>query len=101
MLGRPPSVNASVNARTQTIILSVVVGCTDAAATGASGHWVTVGRDGNYTVAIDTATLKRGYLDFATVYYVSYHTRHAVPRLHDGKKFNRELVRSVVRCDSL
>jgi hypothetical protein len=76
-------------------------GCSDASASASSRGWVQVGRDGNYIVWIDTSRLTKGRFERMSVYGVWYRTDHAVPRLQDGKPFNREIVHSVVQCDSL
>jgi len=75
--------------------------CSDASANNSTARWVTVGRDANYTVSIDTSRLTRSFIGDARVYVVWYRTDHAVPRLHEQKPFNREIVQSAVRCDSL
>src|SRR5689334_20594841 len=68
-------------------------------------NWVTVVRDANYTIAIDSSLIQHEYWWYAgtrfDIYRVWYRTDHAKPRLHDDKSFNREVVHSLVRCDSL
>jgi hypothetical protein len=70
-----------------------------------SVRWVRVARDANYNIYLDTGRLEQvngpGYRGYG--YSVWYRTDHALPRVHQGNKklFNRELVQSIVRCDSL
>ena len=67
-------------------------------------RWMRVARDANYEIAIDTARISVGRMWWGriyTVYDVWYRTDHAVPRLHKDKSFSREVVRSIVQCDSL
>lgn len=89
-------------ARQGIVALSLIgiAACTSADASP-SGRWVQLGRDANYTVWIDTVALKREYLDHMPGYLVWYRTDHTAPRLHHRKPFNREIVESVVACDSL
>ena len=82
-----------------------VAACTNASADERSLRWVRVVRDANYDIAIDTAQVKRSveWWDHTMLqtYRVWYRTDHAAPRLHEGKQFNREVVQSIVYCDSL
>lgn len=75
-----------------------VAGCGSAAPDADPGRWVRVVRDANYTVAIDTGRVSRHW---DRSWQVWYRTDHAVPRLHKGKEFNREIVQSRVNCDNL
>ena len=76
-----------------------------AASAETESGWVRVARDANYDVAIDSgrvhaahvADVRRRY----DVYDVWYRTDHATARLHEGRAFNREIVHSIVQCDSL
>jgi hypothetical protein len=76
----------------------LAAGCGGAAPNTEPGRWVRVVRDANYTVAIDTGRVSR-FWDRS--WQVWYRTDHAVPRLHKDKAFNREIVQSRVKCDSL
>jgi hypothetical protein len=62
-----------------------------------SAHWMQVARDANYTISIDTARIE--VPEHRQWYVVWYRTEHAQPRLHKGKPFNRETVKSLLRCD--
>ncbi|HEX7939894.1 MAG TPA: surface-adhesin E family protein, partial [Gemmatimonadaceae bacterium] len=70
-----------------------------------SPRWVRVARDANYTIYIDTGRLSSydapHYM--GRTYQVWYRTDHAMPRVHEGdnKVFNREVVHSIIACDSL
>lgn len=68
-------------------------------------QWVRVVRDANYDIAIDTARVRRGldrsWTGVHPTSEVWYRTDHKLPRLHEGKLFTREIVHSIVRCDSL
>lgn len=79
------------------------VACADARANSAT--WYLVGRDANYDVFIDPASIRAtvgpSERSFMRAYEVWYRTDHKRPRLHRGKPFNREIVRSLVQCDSL
>jgi len=57
-----------------------------------------VARDANYNISIDTSRSIRRALGG---YVVWYRTDHIGTHLHNGKPFNREVVQSLVRCDSL
>jgi hypothetical protein len=63
-----------------------------------SPHWKRVAADSNYAISIDTARLSAHYGAWPIVWY---RTDHVLPRLYKGKEFDREIVQSVVRCDSL
>lgn len=76
--------------------LLVVLACADAPATPVA--WTRVARDPNYEIFLDTASLQRRW-DGA--FESRFRTEHAAERLRDGKPFNREIVLSIVRCDSL
>jgi hypothetical protein len=73
-------------------------GCTNAGANGEPERWLRIVQDANYTIAIDTSRVSR---QADRSWQVWYRTDHAVPRLHKGKAFNREVVQSRVDCDSL
>jgi hypothetical protein len=68
-------------------------------------QWVRVVRDANYDVAIDTTRVRRDIEAWRNGRYLTsdvwYRTDHRVPRLHNEKPFTREVVHSIVRCDSL
>lgn len=69
--------------------------CADAEAGG--GRWHRVAVDPNYVIYMDTAVQRRSDGSFET----TFRTDHEAPRLRDGKPFDREVVTSIVRCDSL
>jgi len=76
-----------------------------ASAVDDSTRWVLVVRDASYDISIDTARV-RGWTGRSryTRYLTSdvwYRTDHKSPRLHNEKPFTREIVHSIVRCDSL
>ena len=81
-----------------------ILACSDAVPDD-SPRWVRVARDANYTIYIDTGRLAPhdgpGY--FGKAYDVWYRTDHAQPRIHEtnNELFNRELVHSIIECDSL
>jgi hypothetical protein len=81
------------------------VGCTSASADTEAARWLRIVRDANYDVAIDTSRV-RGRIDGSNGRWypsneVWYRTDHHIPRLHNDKPFNREVVQSIVQCDSL
>jgi hypothetical protein len=67
--------------------------------------WVRVARDANYEIAIDRSAVQAlripAWGRWHEGFEVSYRTDHALPRLHNGKTFDREVVRAVIQCDSL
>lgn len=79
-------------------------GCGDGAVDTGNARWVRVIRDPNYVIYLDTAMI-RPRPDLAPrrgmPYEVLYRTEHALPRELKGKTFTREVVRSIVLCDSL
>ena len=62
------------------------------------GSWVVVATDSTYTISIDTARIR--YRP-GGVYVVWSRTDHAVARFYHGKRFNREIVESLLQCDRL
>lgn len=60
--------------------------------------WAQVFKDAEYQVSLDTAHIEPipegGYL-------VWYETQHARPKVEAGKRWNREIIRSLLRCDPL
>jgi len=70
-----------------------------------SPRWVRVARDANYTIYLDTGRMgpANGPGDLRRAYEVWYRTDHALPRVHEGDNtlFNREVVHSIILCDSL
>ncbi|HYC49983.1 MAG TPA: hypothetical protein VEB19_02625 [Gemmatimonadaceae bacterium] len=74
-------------------------------ATAEPEAWVVIARDAHYDVEIDRARTKTGRMAsqgrWVNVVETWYRTSHKLPRLHKGKEFDREVVRSVVRCDNL
>lgn len=83
----------------------VLVGCRDASA-DEHRQWLRVARDDAYDIFLDTAHIRqrlegvRRGPKFKS-YEVWYRTDHQAPRLYKAKNFNREIVRSIVQCDSL
>ena len=77
----------------------------EASADGTPESWVRIARDANYDVAIDSLHIKADVhptrYKMYRVYEVWFRTDHTVPREHHGKPFNREVVHSMVLCDSL
>ena len=73
-------------------------------ATTPNRDWVRVARDVNYEIALDRRSVKPVELAFGRwveAVEVSYRTDHALPRMHNGKTFDREIVRALVLCDGL
>jgi hypothetical protein len=64
----------------------------------AGGSWVVVAKDSTYTISIDTARIR--YRP-GGVYVVWSRTDHAVHRFYHGKRFNREIVQSLLQCERL
>ena len=67
--------------------------------------WARVARDAHYEIALDRASItpvqvtSRGR--WLEAFEVTYRTDHAIPRLHNGKTFDREIVRALVQCSSM
>lgn len=76
-------------------VVAIAAGCS--AADAGSGRWHRVAVDPNYVIYIDTMVQRRSDGWFET----TFRTDHEAPRLRDGKPFDREIVTSIVRCDSL
>lgn len=76
-------------------ILVAAMACADVEAGGERWHRVAV--DPNYVIYMDTLVQRRSDGSFET----TFKTDHEAPRLRDGKPFDREIVTSIVRCDSL
>ena len=76
--------------------------CTPAAA---GGDWVRVARDPNYDISISPGHIRRTFVGSRETEHeaieVWYKTDHKKPHLHNGKAFNREIVKSILLCDSL
>ena len=87
------------------VSLCAAIGASCSPAASADPNWVVVARDPNYDIAIDTSRVEARFAWAGTkwfrVYDTWFRTDHKTPRLHNGKQFNRELVHSQVRCDSL
>jgi len=58
--------------------------------------WVTVARDHDVTVALDTAHSNQ---DIDSSIEVWYRTEHRRPRSRAGRAWNREITLSLLRCD--
>ena len=78
--------------------LACAVSACESASAHSSGRWLGVVRDVNYDISLDTSRITRRWRN---EYVVWYKTDHVAPHLHNGKPFNREIVQSLVRCDSL
>jgi hypothetical protein len=67
--------------------------------------WVRIARDAHYEVALDRNHISelRAALggNWYQAFEVWYRTDHSQPRLHNRKKFDREIVRAIVLCDRL
>ncbi|HEY9225214.1 MAG TPA: hypothetical protein VIP11_01120 [Gemmatimonadaceae bacterium] len=63
-----------------------------------SNRWMRIARDSSYDIAIDTTRMSKRYGQWDVVLY---RTDHARTQLYKGKPFDREVVESVIRCDSL
>ncbi len=61
-------------------------------------RWQQVFKDADYQVSLDTAHIERGPDDS---YLVWYETVHATLREHDRRPWNREIIRSDLRCEPL
>lgn len=79
----------------RSLVVAIATGCF--AADDGGGRWHRVAVDPNYVIYIDTMVELRRDGSFET----TFRTDHEVPRLRDGKPFDREIVTSIVRCDSL
>jgi hypothetical protein len=64
----------------------------------AEHHWQVVYRDARYEVSLDTANVEAGPGGGSLVWY---QTRHSEPRDEAGRLWNRELIRSLLRCEPL
>ena len=91
-------------AATLTVVVSLLVmGCDisianeDAITAGTRG-WARVYADTNYDVSIDTAHLDQRVFGVNIVWY---RTQHRRDREYRGKPWNREVIQSVLLCDSL
>ena len=67
--------------------------------------WVRVAGDANYDIALDRRSVTLVEVARSGQWFegfeVSYRTDHALPRMHNGKTFDREVVRAIVQCDRL
>lgn len=67
-------------------------------------RWVRVARDANYTIYLDTGSMRVHEVRFAgPIFSVWYRTDHAQARTHARSDivFNRELVHSLIQCRTL
>lgn len=62
--------------------------------------WVRVYADAEYDISVDTAHIRR-HLAADHTFEIWYRTQHLKPRLRRGERWNREITRSVLRCDGL
>ena len=77
----------------------VIAACSVASANdGPAGAWMRVARDSNYDIAIDTSRFERRSF---REYLVWFRTQHGSVLAYKGKRFNREVVQAIVRCDNL
>jgi hypothetical protein len=63
-----------------------------------SHDWRLLYHDTTYEVALDSSHIER---QSDNAYLVWYQTRHATPKVEAGQPWNRELIRSLLRCDPL
>lgn len=84
-------------ARSAGLLALVVAGAWLATRGNDTHRWLIVARDSNYTIAIDTAHLRR-YA--GRDYEIWYRTDHAAMRYYNQKAFNRELVHAILSCRS-
>ena len=78
--------------------------CGEAAIDTSGARWVRVIQDPNYVIYLDTAMIRhRPDHSYRRIdaYEVLYRTDHALPRELKGTTFTREVVQSIVLCDSL
>jgi len=92
----------------ETILIAgmvIVVGTYFIVSAALEADWVRVARDANHDIAIDRSRIRALRVSAWGIAYeafeVWYRTDHALPRLHNDKTFNREIVRAIVQCDSL
>jgi hypothetical protein len=86
------------------VALLIAGSCGEGAIDTSGVRWVRVIQDPNYIIYLDTAMIRhRPDQSYRRVeaYEVLYRTDHALPRELKGKTFTREVVRSIVLCDSL
>lgn len=85
-------------------VFLLVSGCldisipTEGVITAGSRRWTRVYSDTNYDVSIDTAHLHERIFGVNTVWYL---TQHRSEREHHGHPWNREVIQSLLLCDSL
>jgi hypothetical protein len=60
------------------------------------GAWVRVASDSTYAIAVDTTRITRQ--NGGRLYVVWSRTDHAVTRFDHGRRFNREVVQSLLQC---
>lgn len=87
------------------IAVVLTVGTYVALSTTPEGDWVHIARDPHYTISVDRARVQAQRVGWLHTAYpgvqVWFRTDHALPRVHKGKTFTRELVHALVQCDSL
>jgi hypothetical protein len=81
------------------LVGALAAGCTRTSGSDDSTRWLQVARDSNHKIAIDTTQIARP--NHRQWYVVWYRTDHAQTSLHKGKTFNREIVKSLLRCDEM
>lgn len=92
------------HAAAATWVLSLLVmGCdlsiaSEGAITAGTRGWARVYSDTNYVVSIDTAHLDQRVFGVSIVWY---RTQHRRDREYRGRPWNREIIQSVLLCDSL
>ncbi len=63
-----------------------------------SHAWLQLYMDADYRVSLDTADMTP---TAQGAYLVWYETKHTSPKVEAGKPWNREIIRSMLRCDPL
>lgn len=85
------------------VLSLLVMGCdlsiaSEGAITAGTRGWARVYSDTNYVVSIDTAHLDQRVFGINIVWY---RTQHRRDREYRGRPWNREIIQSVLLCDSL
>jgi hypothetical protein len=63
-----------------------------------SNGWMRIASDSLYVISIDPARVIERW---GGIYDVWYLTDHAIPHMYKGASFNREIVESLLRCNTL
>ncbi len=79
-----------------------VIGCSRPGSATSEQHgshaWLQLYMDADYRVSIDTADMTP---TAEGAYLVWYETKHTSPKVEAGRPWNREIIRSLLRCDPL